>query len=446
MPQHHLQKEKLFSSQLPRSRVQLDIVNRIKNDLKSGINRVKIPSEIITYQKIVREDGGYYIYRNGPNNLTPIKLYLHKSRIKSGDLLDYFIEILTVLKKNSSYNNKIFPQGIKVENIYLSKGKRIFILAENYLDLRKKYAEFEEISPKKHYFIPPEMIFEPKWSEKGYVFNTAAVFYYFFTGRTIFPDKDKAAVLEKIQSEKIMEIKYLNSDISNNLSGFFADMLSRNPEDRPGFDKTVLVLRQIKTNLSINYKVDYDNITRTERRIKLKSLKDNAKLFFRRNWKLLLFFVLIGAGVFWGVSGNHSSIIDKTVSPEEVLNLFYKGIDEKNIQLIEEITTADIGNLERLIVESHVVEKMQLAFEKSSDSSVNFVYDLENLKIKEIMRRRNEVIFRAEYDFKFYRDDYYYTAEMNDKISIKNENNRWKIVMIEGSLAEIAAGNHPWEE
>jgi len=102
--------------------------------------------------------------------------------------------------------------------------------------------------------------------------------------------------------------------------------------------------------------------------------------------------------------------------------------------------------LERLIVESHVVEKMQSAFEKSSDSSVNFVYDLENLKIKEIMRRRNEVIFRAEYDFKFYRDDYYYTAEMNDKISIKNENNRWKIVMIEGSLAEIAAGNHPWEE
>ena len=186
MPQYHLQKEKLFSSQLPRSRVQLDIVNEIKNDLEAGINRAELTSEIITYQKIAREDGDYYIYRNGPNNIIPLKLYLQKNSIKAGRLLDYFIETITVLKKNSSYNNKIFPQGIKLENIYISEEKKIFILAENYLDLRIKYGELEEISPKKHYFIPPEMIFESKWSENGYIFNTAALFYYFLLEEQFF--------------------------------------------------------------------------------------------------------------------------------------------------------------------------------------------------------------------------------------------------------------------
>ncbi|MGM0601819.1 MAG: protein kinase domain-containing protein [Bacillota bacterium] len=442
---NNLQKEKLFSRQLPRSRVQLDIVNDIKNDIKNRTS--ELPAQIITYQKIVREKGDYYIYRNGPNNLTPFKLHFKKNIIHAGNLLDYFINILETLNSNFFQNEIVFPQGIKTENLYLSAEGELYLFAENYLDLQKKYSEIEEITPKGYYFIPPEIISRKKWAEKGFVFNTAALFYYFFTGRTIFSDKDEAVVLEKIQSEKIIEIKYFNSDIDHNLNSLFSDMLSKNSEERPCFTEAISRLKRIKADLSCDFEIDHNNTNSLERKIKLQRTKENIKLYFRRNWKLVLFFLLIGAGVFFGISGGPSAVVDKGTSPEQVLNLFYKGIAEKNIQLIEETSTADIGDLERMVVESHVVEKMQSAYNKSAEkSSINSVYNLKNLQIEEIMRKSDEVIYRVKYNFEFFRDDNYHSVEMNDKISVERENSSWEIVTIEGSLKDITAGNHRWEE
>ena len=441
----NLNKEKLFKDTVPRSRVQLDVVKRVRSALENM--PAELPAKIISYQDIIRENGEYYLLYNGSSDLKPLVEYLNKNSISSKKLLQEFKEILEMLDQLELIRN-IFPEGINAGNFYIDEQEDIYLMPEQLLRSKRNYNEFKFEAPASDYFRPPEIIEGESWQQHSYIFNTAAVFYYFLSSETIFSDNDQAKVLNKIQSENILELKALVPQVNDQLNNLFMKMLDREKNKRPTLDfvfeklENTTVEKQFELQPFLKRKNIIDN-----KIVKKKRKKENVKLFFRQSWKPLLFFVILFSSLFWGLSSGPDPIITADNSPEEVVNYFYGAIAAKNIRLADEAAEFDLGKMERLISESHVIEKMQSAFaDPNSDREIKQVYSLENLRLEKLSSSENRHTFKAFYEFNFSDSEELYSIKIEDELVVEKNDDIWKIKKINGDMSEMIAGEYPWRE
>lgn len=441
----NLHKEKLFKDTVPRSRVQLDVVKRVRNAIENM--PAELPAKIISYQDIIRENGEYYLLYQGSGDLKPLVEYLNKNSISSQKLMQEFKEILELLG-NIKLIKMIFPGGINAANFYIDQKQDIYLMPEKLLRSKRNYNEFKFKPPASDYFKPPEIIEGDSWEQHSYLFNTAAVFYYFLSSETIFSDNDQAKVLNKIQSENILELQVLVPAISDQLNTFFMKMLAREKNKRPTLDIALKKLKQaaVDNQFELQPFLKRENFI-DNKIVKKKKTKENIKLFFRQNWKPLLFFVILFASLFWGLSSGPDAMITADNSPEEVVNYFYSAIAAKNIRLADEAAEFDLGKMERLISESHVIEKMQSAFaDPNSEREIKQVYSLENLRIEEVSNSNNSRSFKAFYEFNFRDSEKLYSVKLEDELLVEKIEGIWKIKKINGDMSEMIAGKYPWRE
>lgn len=440
-----LKEEKLFKDSVPRSRVQLDVVKKVRTAIKNM--PAELPAKIISYQDIIKENGEYYLLFQGSGNLKPLVEYLNENFISFQKLLQEFEEILKLLD-DLELMKEIFPEGINAANFYIDKQQNIYLMPEKLLRSKRNYNEFKFGAPASVYFKPPEIIEGESWQRDSYIFNTAAVFYYFFSSETIFSDNDQAKVLNKIQSENILELKALVPQISDQLNNLFMKMLAREKKKRPTLD---YALKELENAAAANdFKLQpflkRENII-DNKIVKKKRKKENVKLFFRQSWKPLLFFVLLFASLFWGLGSGPEPVITADNSPEEVVNYFYDAVAAKNIRLANEAAEFDLGQLERLISESHVIEKMQAAYSNpNSEGEINQVYSLENLSLDQLSASENSHIFKAFYEFNFRDSEKLYSVNLEDQLLVEKFDGVWRIKKINGDLSEMIAGEYPWRE
>lgn len=442
---NNFKKEKLFQDTVPRSQVQLDVVKRVRRAVKNM--PAELPAKIISYQDIIRENGEYYLVYQGSSNLKPLVEYLNKNSMSSQKLLQEMRSILNLLDKFELIR-KVFPNGINAANFYIDEQKDIYLMPEEILQCKRSYTEFEIQAPAAEYFKSPELIAGEDWQQTSYIFNTAAVFYYFFSSETIFSDRDQAKVLNKIQSEKILELQALVPEITDNLNTIFMEMLARDKNERPNLDST---LKELEAAVSTN---DFELQPFLKREsiidnkiVSRKRKTENIKLFFRQSWKPLLFFVVLFTSIFWGLSSGPAPVITAENSPEEVVNYFYEAIAAKNIGLAKEAAEIDLGQMERLISESHVIEKMQAAYtDPNSDSEINQVYSLENLRIEKVSSSATSHSFRAFYEFNFRDSENFYSVELEDQLLVRKTDDIWRIKEIKGDMSKMIGGEYPWRE
>ncbi|CCU81069.1 Protein kinase [Halanaerobium saccharolyticum subsp. saccharolyticum DSM 6643] len=441
----NLNKEKLFKDTVPRSRVQLDVVKRVRSALENM--PAELPAKIISYQDIIRENGEYYLLYKGSSDLKPLVEYLNKNSISLKKLLQEFKEVLEILEQLELIKN-IFPDGINAGNFYIDEQENIYLMPEQLLRSKRNYNEFKFEAPVSDYFRPPEIIEGESWQQHSYIFNTAAVFYYFLSSETIFSDNDQAKVLNKIQSENILELKTLVPQISNSLNNLFMKMLDREKNKRPSLDfifeelENTTLEKQFELQPFFKRKNIIDN-----KIVKKKRKKENIKLFFRQSWKPLLFFVILFSSLFWGLSSGPDATITADNSPEEVVNYFYGAIAAKNIRLADEAAEFDLGKMERLISESYVIEKMQAAYsEPNSDREIKQVYSLENFRLEKLSSSENSHTFKAFYEFNFRNSEELYSIELEDQILVEKFDEVWKIKKINGDMKDMIAGEYPWGE
>lgn len=440
-----LNKEKLFPDSVPRSRVQLDHVQ----NLRSLLNQMptKIPSKIIFYKDIVREDGEYYLLYQGRGRFKPLLTYLNKNPMSFKKLLQEFIATLKLIK-NLELVKKFFPAGINAFNFWIDEEENIFLMPEAFLQMKKNYSQLEVEVPVADYFTAPEIVVGKDRSLKSYLFNTAAVFYYFLSSETIFVDQDNAKVLNKIQTEKILDLKYLIPQISDQFNKLLMTALSKNESDRPELEELISDLKNINVDLDFDIKFDHPKKINNKKIVKKKRRTENVKLFFRQNWKIILFFLIIG-GSFWiGLTSGPAAVITDKNSSQEVAAYFYSAVAEKNISLANEAVNFDLGELQRLISESYVIEKMQGAFNNESAAELknDKVYSLENLKINEAAVSSDQHQYNVSYIFNFRDQKGNYSFQLEDKIVIKKINGVWKITAVTGDLNDLIAGKYPWRE
>ncbi len=442
----NLQKEKLFKDTVPRSRVQLDIVKRVRaaiDDMPS-----ELPAKVISYQDVIRENGEYYLLYRGSENLQPLAEYLNKNDINSQRLLEEFKEVLELLA-NSELVKEIFPAGINAANFWIDEAGDIYLMPEELLRSKRNYKEFEMELPIADYFMPPELIAGEEWQLESYLFNTAAVFYYFLSGETIFSDQDNAKVLNKIQSEKILEIKALVPELSDNLNTLIMEMLAKEKSERPEINYAVEELKRSsrENEFKLDSFLERENII-DNKIVKKKRRNENIKLFFRQSWKVILFFAIIGGGFIWGLSSGSPATITAENSPAEVVNYFYEAIATKNINLANEAAEFDLGDMERMISETHVIEKMQQAYggDPESGGEVDQIYSLEKLEIEELSATTDKHRFRATYEFNFRDREGRYSQSIEDELVVEKVDGIWRITAIEGDFEEMIAGEYPWRE
>jgi len=442
----NLQKEKLFKDTVPRSRVQLDIVKRVRAAIEAM--PTELPAKVISYQNVIRENGEYYLLYRGSENLEPLAEYLNKNSTNSQKILKEFKEILELLD-DIDLVKEIFPAGINAANFWIDEEEDIYLMPEEMLRSKRNYKEFEMELPAADYFMPPEVIAGKEWRLESYLFNIAAVFYYFLSGETIFSDQDNAKVLNKIQSEKVLEIKALVPELSDDLNSLLMEMLAKEQSERPEFNYAEEELkRSIRENeFKLDSFLERESIIDTKI-IKKKRRNENIKLFFRQSWKVILFFAVVGGAFIWSLSSGSPATITADNSAEEVVNYFYKAVATKNINLANEAVTFELGEMERMISETHVIEKMQQAYGGGPEQNgeIDEVYSLENLKIEEISASADRYRFRASYDFKFRDRNGRYSESIEDELVVKKVEGIWRITAIEGDFKKMIAGNYPWRE
>ena len=443
-----LAKEKLFKDFVPRSRVQLDNVKRIRAAIEKM--PAQLPDKIISYQDVIRENGEYYLLYKGSESLQLFAEYLAKNNLKSKKLLQEFKEILELIE-NTELLNQLFPNGINAAHFWIDQEENIYLIPEKFLRAKRNYSEFNFEAPPKEYFMPPEIIAGEEWDEKSYIFNTASVFYYFLSGQTIFSDQDNARVLNKIQNENILEIKALLPKITDELNELIMMLLTKDKRKRPergyclGKLKSMLADRQ--NNFKLHPFLERENVI-DKKIIKKKRRNENIKLFFRHSWKVILFFAIIGGGFIWGLTSGSPATITAENSPAEVVNYFYEAIGSKNINLANEAAEFDLGEMERMISETHVIEKMQQAYggDPENGGEVNEVYSLENLNVEKLSSSENSHQFRVNYDFNFRDREGRYSQQVEDELLLEQIDGVWKITEIEGGLSQMISGDYPWRD
>ena len=443
--QQNLTKEKLFQNYVPRSRVQLDIVKNIRDRIEELPS--ELPEKIISYHDVIKENGEYYLLYNGSSELETLVEYLYKNSISSEKLLKEYRASLSLLKQRDDLD-KLFPEGINAENFWIDKEENIYLMPEAFLQIKRNYGEFEVEIPGSDYFVSPEIISGEDWSQSSYIFNLTAVFYYFLSGRTIFEDADNAKVLNKIQTEKILELKKILPELSSDLNELFQKGLLKEKEERAELNYLIEKLKdEEKDN---NFKLD--PLLERKKRLNNSSIKnknriENVKLFFRQSWKVILFFVIVGGGFVWGLTSGPPPTINSQNTSQEVVNYFYQGLATKNINLTQEAADFELGEMGSLIMESHVIEKMQQAYDReSSDKKENSVYSLEELDIKNLSTEGEKHEYRASYEFNFRDSGGRYSVDLVDELVLEKVDGVWRITTIKGDFSSMIKGNYPWRD
>ena len=440
----NLNKEKLFKDSVPRSRVQLDIVKRVRKAVESMPQ--ELPAKIISYQDVIREDGEYYLLYQGSKELKPLAEYLNKNSISSQKLLEEFKEILNLIK-NFEQIEELFPAGINAFNFWIDEKEDIYLIPEEMLRIKRNYNNFELKLPTKDYFTPPEMIKGEEWELKSYLFNTAAVFYYFISGETIFRDQDNAKVLNKIKTEKILDLKALVPELSDELNTLFMELLAKDITKRPELDYAAEKLGQLANSNNFKLKAFLEREDLINKKIvKKKRRNENIKLFFRQSWKVILFFAIVGGGLLWGLTSGPPDTITADTSPKEVVNHFYKALATKNVGLAKEAAAFDLGEMNRMISETHVIEKMQEAYSGSDSKDVKKVYSLEKLELKEVSNTEDQHRFKASYEFNFRNKNGSFSHNIEDELLVEQVDGIWRITEIKGGFKDMTVGEYPWEE
>ena len=439
----NLNKEKLFKDSVPRSKVQLDIVNKIRAAVANM--PAEIPAEIISYRDVIREDGEYYLLYQGSENLQPLAEYLNKNSFYSQKLLKEFEKIIMLLQELDLIK-KLFPAGINASHFWIDQKDNIFLMPEEFLRCKRNYNEFEMELPSKDYFVPPEIIEGRDWQLKSYLFNTAAVFYYFLSGETIFSDQDNARVLNKIQTENILEIKALVPEISEDLNSLLMKMLAKDKAERPELKQAAAGLKRAAAENKFKLEAFLERKNLIDNKIVSKKRRnENIKLFFRQSWKVILFFLIVGGGFIYGLGSGPEPAITTENSPAEVVNHFYHAVATKNIGLAKEAVTVDLGEMERLISESHVIEKMQDAYNNpDSETKAEGVYSLEDLEIEEIYVSETEYRFKATYEFNYRDQNDRYSSKIEDELLVEKLDGVWRITELKGDFKDMTAGEYPW--
>ena len=433
--------EEIFVSKKPRSRVMLSTVK----DVKAELDRQFIDNNhVINYESVKKIDGIYYLISSENKYYPSLIEKIKKENIDLETAVDWGKQIINIW--NNIKNEVQFPFEIKLNYFRVDEKNNIklvnpFINKQieqyKYPDLND---EFDEI------YWPPEVINRENWDEKARIYNFGVILYYLTTNKFPFQGKDKKSMYDKKMTGSVIEPKYIKPEISAELSGLIDSMVKNDIKKRPDglhqISKTIEDLSQ-NNSFKANEAEKQSNLNKSTSKFKRNRWRERFVFYFRHHWgKTLLFVMLIGLLVGITFIGGNPPVITENTTPDDVVKLFYSAIDEKDPIVIDQAATADLGQLERMISEGHVMETMRTAYGNLPDEEKtgnNKVFGVKDLKINRA-EKDNYYIYDVNYIFYYPRDEIMREKEMQDTLTVKKVEKKWQITDIEGSVVQLIEG------
>jgi len=433
--------ESIFVSKKPRSRVMLSIVKDVKPEINKHIFKNE---DIIDYQSVEKIEGDYYLISHEDSCYPPLIDRIKEDDINLKEAVKWtkqIIEIWDSVEQANSFSHEIKvnyfrlteQDNIKLINPFINKK----IEQYKYPDLDN---EFDEI------YRPPEIINREEWDEKARIYNFGVVFYLLTTGKFPFQGEDKQEMYDKKMTGSLIAPRFVNPDISETLSNLIVDMLAQNKQNRP--DSLTRILGKIDELI----KEDSYQASREERENNLNKsgsqhtknrLKEQVTFYFRHHWGKTLFFgILIGLIIGVGMLGGNPPVITENTTADEVVEFFYSSIDEKDPVVIGQTTTTDLGDLETMVSEGHVMETMRTTYGNlpaEEKEGTNKIFGIKNLNISKT-QKDDYYIYKTNYIFFYPREEEMREKEMQDTLTVKKVENKWQITEIEGSIIPLIEG------
>ncbi len=433
--------EPIFVSKKPRSRVMLSTVKEVKPE----IDKHSFTNEnIIDFTSVEKIERTYYLISREEKYYPSLLERIKEGDIKLKEAVKWTKQMLEIWDSVQAENK--FAHELKVNYFRLDTEDKIKLVNPfinkkieqyKYQDLDK---EFDEI------YRPPEIINRNEWDEKARLYNFGVLLYRLATGKFPFEGTEKKDMYDKKMTGSLIAPKYVNPEISGELSDLIVDMLAQKPKNRPESLKVVIdkldhLLKDGSFQASQSEREQ--NLNKSGSQYTKKRLKEKVVFYFRHHWGKTLFFgILIGLLFSVGMFTGNPPVITSQTTPDQVVEFFYSSIDEKDPIVIDQTTTVDLNNLDTMISEGHVMETMRTAYGNlpaDEKENTNKVFGVKDLKINKT-QNDDYYIYQIDYIFYYPRDEEMREKDMQDTLTVKKVEDKWQITEIEGSIVSLIEG------
>ncbi|AGB41385.1 protein kinase family protein [Halobacteroides halobius DSM 5150] len=424
--------QKLFTTKKPKGRVAKSILDDIKAIIKEdkSINH----QQYLSYHDTMIIDGEYYLLRANIE-LIPLADYLQKERVAIKLANNWLKTILNIF---ANAKDDLWS-GLLLESLMVGPNQKIFMLDPIIINKIIQYRSEISFSFDNIWLQPPEIIKNGSWSKESQLYSIIGFYYYLLTGQTFFQTDTKGELTVKIKHLSPIEPKLLNPQVSTELNNLVVKCLKKDKNKRPGSFKEVyqrLEKLEKENKLISSQEKIKERQEKQEQQKKLFSLKERSFWFLYRYWR-------VGIGMIAGIiiltvllsTGGYQPILKRDTTPKKVVKYFYKSLNNKNINLLEEVSNAEkIDYLEEVVIRGRVIEKMKQAYGGSKRPGKDVIYSIEGLSI-ELISKQPVPKFKASYKFIFNRPQAnQIEIPMEDYLILKRVNKKWKVVKIRGSI------------
>jgi|SRR6056297_78466 len=433
--------EKIFINKKPRSRVMLDIVKDIKNNLK----RYRFGSDkVLKFSKAERIGGEYFLLTKDENYYPSLIENITSGNIEVDKAADWCLQILQIW---NSLNDKIeFSSEIKLNYFRVDHKSNIKLVDPHINRIIEQYRypyfekEFDEI------YRSPDLISKQNWNEKARIYNFGVIFYYLLTGRFPFQADNKKDMYDKKMTGSFLKARYLNSEISVKFSDLITKMLQSDQKKQPvSINAIINEIKHLKEKKSIKAlpQVREQNLNKKETQLRKSRLKENILFYFRHHWGKTLFFgIIITAILSIGLLGTNPPVITEATTPDQLIKYFYDSIDKKNPVILTQTTSVNLKKLKTMVSEGYVMETMRGAYQNQNDEEdiEEKVFGIKSLNINSTAAS-DYYQYEISYIFYYPREDKMQEKNMMDRLLVKQEDGKWQITEIKGDIVDLIEGN-----
>ncbi|MFN2364209.1 MAG: protein kinase [Halarsenatibacteraceae bacterium] len=475
----------LFSERKPKSRLIRDINNQLKNSITKW--STDSHNVLVDFIDLEKRENNYYLMTESigwDSYIEPEAEGLEISKVLKWweDLLESLIEI------------KPWEKGwyiLTLENLRLKNNDEIKLLPEPFGEIITKYNLQERFLDFNSYRAPEDINGEKtNIGEKTTVFSLGVIIYLLITGENPYAGRDQTDTLDRILGGRRLPPAILRAELPEEVSGLINSCLNPDPGERPELKFLLKEINNIKLNQAVE-KADTEKAKNNNRKKERFQLKQKIIYNFKQRWQVLglLLILAIGLLAIFLTTGTEE-IVTSDHQPHEVVELFYQAIDEKNVTMLDDTKSMDLGQLRRMVTETHVLETVRNFYDLQSpsesdaqgqeddieisledDPEIEFDSDLKesdeiidqelpdigsDSEISEDDRREaffgiealelnylqenDEVIIEADYNFFINSEGERIDWQAKDYLRLNQVDGRWQITGIRGFLEDIIKG------
>ncbi|MFW5991801.1 MAG: protein kinase domain-containing protein [Halanaerobiaceae bacterium] len=446
--------EELFSDRKPRSRLIADILKAIEEIITERQKKIN-HSAYIKYADIRQIEGEYCLLRKGEKIYTPLASYIQGEEGGLDDIIDWMISLAEIACEAEKKDVKW--EAITLQSLWIDPDGNLKFLDPDIVKLVRTYRPAEGLQPLEMY-QPPELFQDKAWDMKARIYSAGIIFYYLVTGEKPFISSDKSDLVDEIMNSRPLEPVYINHNLSGELNQFIIKLINGDPDRRIiDWEEFIDGLKEIKKENLIYTSEEEREQFAVEADRKIKSLKrrKGLRIFWRKRGKIIaISLAVIAVFVVITLFSGSDPYITENTSPGQVVEYFYRAIDEQNISLLDETNNMDLKRLDNMVMETHVIKSMRQAYSTGGDeqeAEEQQVFGVKDIQFKE-STNTVEPTYRANYRFFYHEtkengenddDDIEiirHEVEMEDILKLDKIEGKWQIVEIEGTLEYLIEG------